>query len=365
MRGGGSEQQVALLLRHLDRQAFEPHLYLLQREGDLLADLPNDVVIHSFDENHSATRSRLPGGIYRAQVRHLEQVIEKNSIDVVYDRTFQMTMIAGGARCASVPRVSTIVSPPELAFPLVEKKYLWLKRRKLAKAYRQSGAVVAVSRLASDSAQRFYGMSPRQIQVIHNPVDAKRVRENAKRESPPSRDERLTLVAVGRMTQEKGHRDLIEAFAQLETRDTVPPLQLWLIGDGPLRSELQSLALQCLQRHRATFLGTCRNPAPAISAADVLVLPSHFEGMPNVVLEAFALSTPVIATRAGGTVELERESPTILWAQPNDPRSLADAIAEFASDRRGAETRVQAAGSLVHDYHDAEKTVRRIEDLLR
>ena len=138
---------------------------------------------------------------------------------------------------------------------------------------------------------------------------------------------------------------------------------VWFIGDGPLRIQLQELAANCAP-HEIQFLLRQPNPAPWIAAADSLVLPSHFEGMPNVVLEAFALSTPVIATRAGGTIELERDEPTILWANPKDPKSLATAIREFVTDRSLVKQKTNAATRLIQAHHDVDTTVRRIPDLL-
>ena len=99
-------------------------------------------------------------------------------------------------------------------------------------------------------------------------------------------------------------------------------------------------------------------------ASDALVLPSHFEGLPNVVLEAMALGTPVIATRSGGTIELQRDQPTILWAEPNTPSSLADALLAFAKDRSAARWRAENAKALIAQHHDATKTTRLIESFL-
>jgi glycosyltransferase involved in cell wall biosynthesis len=341
MRGGGSEQQILLLLRHLNRERFEPYLYLLERTGDLLRDVPSDVPIYAFDDLPPSRGFYFPGKVFREQVRHLQRVVDEHSIDVIYDRTFHMTMIAGGIK-QTVPRVSTIVSPPEQAFPLVESRFLWLKHRQLRKAYRASARIVAVSNLAAESAARFYGLSRSRIKT--------------------PRDERFTLVCVGRMTFEKGQRDLVEAVAML-ANENVQPMCVWMIGDGPLRTELQQLATKC-HPHEIKFLMRQSNPAPWIARADALVLPSHFEGMPNVVLEAFALSTPVIATRAGGTIELQRDEPTILWADPSNPTSLASAIHQFVADRSSAKQRADAATRLIRTHHDVQDAVRQIEEML-
>ena len=99
--------------------------------------------------------------------------------------------------------------------------------------------------------------------------------------------------------------------------------------------------------------------------ADALILPSLFEGMPNVVLEAMALGTPVIATRAGGTIELERKEPTILWAEPQNPNSLAEAIISFASDPQSSASRTQAATRLISEHHNIKATCHRLEQYLK
>lgn len=367
MRGGGSEQQTLLLLQHLNRSLFIPHLYLTERAGDLLARVPADVMIHSLDTIDTTAGFYFPGRALRRQVDHLESVLKRESIDVIYDRTFHMTMIAGPAgKSTGVPRVSTIVSPPEHALPLVESRFVALKRRRLAKAYHESRHVIAVSQQAAESATAYYGLAGDPVVVIPNPVDVEAIRQAAANTARPASD-RLTLVCVGRMTAEKGHRDLISAMIACESDwpSDAPPITLRLVGDGPLRRELESLWQGRGHRHSIEFLGRQPDPAPLIRSADALVLPSHFEGMPNVVLEAMALATPVIATRAGGTIELEKDEPTILWAEPRSPSSLAQAIMKFVTEREAAKVRVDAATTLIAKYHNVKETTRRIEELLK
>ena len=97
MRGGGSERQTLMLLKHLDRSQFSPHLYVMERTGDLLSQVPTDVPIHSFEDVRKEPVVYLPGGVMRQQIRHLKKLLSDESIDVIYDRTFHMTMIAGPA----------------------------------------------------------------------------------------------------------------------------------------------------------------------------------------------------------------------------------------------------------------------------
>lgn len=368
MRGGGSERQTLLLLRHLDRGKFSPELYVTERAGDLMPEIPSDVVVHSYEDAAQLVGPNYPGRILRHQIRYVRELLVAREIDVIYDRTFHMTMIAGpAAQRVGVPRVSTIVSPPEYAVPAVEKRFVWLKRLRLARAYRQSTAVIAVSRQAALSAENYYGLPSGSVAVIHNPIDVEHLRHDAGGEPACKKDDRFTIVCVGRMTEEKGHHDLVSAIELSESMwsEDLPDLRVVMIGGGPLCDELQARVRGALKRHQIQFLGAQSSAAPMIASADALVLPSHFEGMPNVVLEAMALGTPVVATRSGGTVELEGDQPTILWAQPENPPSLAEALSNLVSDRESAQRRAAAAGQWIQQHHDVRQTTRRIEDLLQ
>ena len=365
MRGGGSERQTLLLLRHLDRARFEPHLYVIERAGDLMSEIPDDVPVHSFADLPRPNQLYFPGRILRQQIADLRDRIVEEKIAVVYDRTFAMSLIAAPAcQRLGIPRISTIVSPPERALPLVEKRFVRWKRWRLSAAYRQARTVVAVSKIAARSAEKYYKLFPNSVTVIPNPVDRDDLLLKSAAAIPRDPDH-VTMVCVGRMTSEKGHADLIRAVALAEPDwpAEVPPLKLIMVGDGPLRSQLQQLAAEKVVRHSIEFVGVEANPAARIATADALVLPSLFEGMPNVVLEAMALGTPVIATRAGGTIELMDQEPTMLLADPGKPLSLASAIGEFVSDRDAAIRRADAALRYVRDFHDVNQTTRRIEDL--
>ena len=366
MRGGGSERQTLLLLQHLDRSLFEPHLYLMERSGDLLQDIPDDVTVHTFADLHQKPWIYIPGRVMRQQIRHLHNLLVAESIDVVYDRTFHMTMIAGPAcRNAGKPRVSTIVSPPDRAVPLVERRFVRAKRRRLAKSYKESSHVLAVSKVAADSAESYYALPSGLVNVVPNPVDIAALQKIRLRRSNGSGSHR-TIVCVGRMTEEKGQHDLISAVAFAQSSWTeIPPLHIVMVGDGPLRKELEEASRQIQSPHVIEFVGSLPEATSMMVDADALVLPSHFEGMPNVVLEAMVLGIPVIATRAGGTVELERDEPTITWADPKNPQSLAAALKVFAANPESRQQRVEAARRMVEERHDIRKTARIIEQYLK
>lgn len=385
MAGGGSERQTLLLLRHLDRRAFNVHLYVKRAEGSLMAQVPDDVCVHTATSFASHNRLYWPGRIAAQEANELRQILLQQEIDVVYDRTYHMSLIAGPA-CARlsgagkrVPRISTIVSPPSRALPSVETRFVELKRRKLATAYSRSDEVIAVSQIAADDAARHYRLESKHISVIRNPVDVDALNEGCKHAtSALDRDrERINMVCVGRMTSEKGHATLLNALQLLQ--DDWPtqtqPIHMWLVGDGPRRGELTDMACQFgllasdesrsdVRHHLVSFVGHVNEPAASIAAADALVLPSHFEGLPNVVLEAMAVSTPVIATRAGGTTEIQHDDPVAFWAEAGDVASLAAAILKFVTHRDLANVHVNNALRALDQHHDVRQTTRRIESLL-
>ncbi|MBB3205877.1 glycosyltransferase involved in cell wall biosynthesis [Rhodopirellula rubra] len=395
MRGGGSEHQVALLARHLPRDQFDVHLYLTHAEGELLAEIPPDVKTHSlaFEQGKSGWRKladRWPGTILRRQAEEFAEIVQREGIDVVYDRAFHNTMIAGHPAIKNemkARRVSTIVSPPDVALPMVEKRFVAAKRRLLADAYRRSDTVVAVSTAAADSAATYYGLPRDRIVVVANPVDVGRVRavagmpsadighESERGITPAAHGDRLRLVCVGRMTPEKGQADLIEAIGRLRGRwpdSGVPRLVVRFIGDGPDRESLERRWSEMadpdgsVDGHLVEFAGVISPALSEIARSNGLVLPSHFEGMPNVVLEAFALEVPVVATRSGGTTDLQTDSgqPTCFWAEPGDPESLAVALLAMAGNPDRRARHVVVAGDLIRERHGIEDAIGKIGRIL-
>jgi len=322
MDGGGSERQTLLLLKHLDRRRFAPELYLLRRTGSLLDQVPGDVPIHCFEDAGSridggqppfrsldqgwqrslakiAARLKwlpLPGRVHRRQVADVARVLVERQIDVIYDRTFHMTLIAGEAALTTgVPRVSTIVSPPSRAVPLNAGRFLSIKKRRLRQAYRDSAAVIAVSHPTARDAAAFYHLPRRRFLVAANPVDCDALDQIVAATPPPGRDQRYTIACVGRISTEKGQMELVEALRKLRSDHPDQPLpRVWMIGDGPLRASLQQRVRDERLQDAIEFIGHVSQPAPWIAAADAVCITSYFEGFPNVLLESMALGVPVI-----------------------------------------------------------------------
>ena len=116
----------------------------------------------------------------------------------------------------------------------------------------------------------------------------------------------FVIGSVGRLAPEKNHKALIGAVAELRRRSI--DAHLLLVGEGELRAQLEQQAAQLQLREHVTFAGLQRDVRPAVSMADVFVLPStHVETFSNAALEAMAMGKPVILSRIGGAAEMIRD----------------------------------------------------------
>ena len=141
------------------------------------------------------------------------------------------------------------------------------------------------------------------------------------------------VAAFGRFVPVKGLGLLIEAFADLARRRLPRRPVLALVGDGPLRAELEAEARRLGPGVRVVFPGWLEDPAPWLRAADLVVQPSlPEEALGNVVLEAWAAGRPVLVTRFKGALELTRHGVDAFQVEPGDPKALSDAMALLIQD---------------------------------
>lgn len=196
--------------------------------------------------------------------------------------------------------------------------------RQVSKAFRQCRRVVAVSRAL---AAKCRALGAERVDVVYNGVDTTLFAPSAADERGQRDPQAPVILFVGNLLASKGCFDLLEAMPML--LDRVPGARLVFAGSGTDRPRLGRRAASLAIASSVTFAGTIDHAglAPLMRAASVVCLPSHSEGVPNVLLEAMACGTPVVATRVGGIPEVVPPHAGIL-VEPRHPAALADALGE-------------------------------------
>lgn len=213
------------------------------------------------------------------------------------------------------------------------------------------------------------GHPAHKIEIIHNGVDPTRF---SPADDRPALAERLGLPAsapaigiVAMLRPEKDHRTLLRAMRMV--LDEIPDAHLVIVGDGPLRAELEDLTARLGIADNVHFAGTRSDVGEVLPALDVFVLSSTTECFPIAVLEAMACGVPVVGTAVGGLPEMVDDGITGLVVPPGSPRAMADALVKILRDPdemgRAARRSVEERFTLARSVEVAADTLARTAGL--
>jgi len=288
MEGGGAQRAVAKLAAGLVRRGQAVDLVLAHARGPYLAEIPPEVRVVDLDVRRMAT-AVLPLARY---LRHERP----SAVLSVLDYVNVVCVAARGLARSDVRLVVSERNTLSMTVAHTTRRRTRLMPRLVRWAYPRADAVVAVSEGVAHDLVTGFGLAGSSVRVLNNPVVTPEVTRMQSRPAshPWLRDPSLTVVlAVGRLVQQKDHATLIEAFARA---DLGPQVRLVVLGEGPLRPDLEAVVARHGLAGRVHLPGFVDNPYAEMAAADLFVLPSRWEGSPGVLIEAMSCGVPVVAT---------------------------------------------------------------------
>jgi len=267
-------------------------------------------------------------------------------------------------RLAKVP-----VVPWEQAFLSYDRPFLPTSMKYTAPVIRRllysgSAAVAATSTDVAEEVRK--ELKLKHVWVLPNPCDPEEIRRAIESYSR-SYGEFCSLIAVGRLVYEKGI-DVLHKALHILHKEGLNNFRLTVLGDGPLRYQLEEMTNQLDLQEIVTFLGYIPNPYPYMAQFDIFVHASRWEGFGMVIVEAMALGLPVVATSClGGPKEILDYGKYGRLVPPDDPKALAETLADLINHPEERKRLSQASLHRVEFYRPeciAEK-VLEIEEFVQ
>jgi len=335
---GGTEQGLVALLPALARHGVYSEVLSLAGPQTVQHDLEaSGVPVYTLGLQ---TRR----DIWRAATQ-VRRFLRHGQYDLVHSRLFFSCMqnalarltAPGPRRVASFHNETFVGFPPNTAWKRVR---LWLEAGAMRSCM---DGTAAISRAVKDHHQRYLGL--RDITVIYNAFDVEGLASVAP--APQRlRSDRLNVVIAGRLVEQKGHDVLLQAWQGVELAGL--DAHLHVFGDGPLRATIEE-QVRALSLERVCLHGYVSQQAllGALAAADLVVMPSRWEGFGRSAGEAMALGRPVIASDVGGLREFIVHGESGLLVPPGDSHALSTVVdrllrapEERAQLGRNAKTRI-------------------------
>lgn len=313
---GGAERISVLIGKNIDKDLFDVRFYLIDRRSgtSIAAFIPNGLPI---------VRIANPNPL--ALMRNMIRAIRAEHPDSIF---------------SSVMYLSTKFMPWRWLFPQVKVvlrcennlyTFTKIQRLRIGLTYRMASHIIAQTQEMKDELAGQWHINRKKIVVLQNPIDQERIDKGVISAANPYPDNGLKhYVAVGRFVYQKGYDILVKAFC-LANKGIVDA-DLYIIGDkdmteGRIYDEIMAIAKQNQCESRIHCIGYLSNPYPHIKYADCFVLSSRWEGLPNVLIEALYLHTPVAATACIPAISrIVSEGVTGYLSEVENPESLACAM---------------------------------------
>lgn len=339
----GAEKQMLLLCKALKARGHDVHVAALTRLGPLAADFEQAGI--------PVTLIGKPLKIDPFALRRLAAWLKNGQFDVVQSWIFAANSYArAAARLAfGRNRAKPVVIATEMAVDLWKSPWHFKIDRKLAQ---WASAVVGNSKAVVEFYEKQVGLPPGKLHCIYSGIESteatgpdeslKKIARQALQLAP---EDGPVLLFAGRLAEQKRVLDLLKAVDILQHLH--PRIRLFIAGDGPLKKELIAFAEAVDLKDKALFLGLRNDMAQLYNATDIVVLPSSYEGLPNVVMEAQLRGLPVVAAAAPGTTELVHHPQTGLTHPVGDSTELARLLDELIDNPEKARTLGQQGREMI------------------
>lgn len=325
--GGGAERVVQTLSTFWTKTGYDVTIATLDKQN-LDYDLDDNIKISPLPLAN-LSRGTLKFILLPFQAYFLNRAIGKNKPDIIISflgRANIVNILSGNFFSTRPTLISERTRTDLLYSHFVPKdivmKYLikWL--------YPYSDMVLCLSDYVSSSIKA-YGIPEANVKTIYNPQDLRRIKQLGKKLSPKITT-RPYIVSCGRLVDQKDFATLIKSFKKVRE---VCNVDLVILGEGPLRSELESLAKSLNIAEHVHLVGWKKNPFAIMANAEIFALSSKIEGFGNVIVEAMALGLPIVCTNgAGGPSEILSNGEHGFLVPVGDEKKLSDAIIKLLQD---------------------------------
>jgi len=295
--------------------------------------VPNDVPLHVLPASRNFLFAR-----HIHKIRALTAVIESVQPDVLLSFLDGSNVLALETKLLKKPNCAFVISQRNNLSVSFERRYefkgfrRWLKMAYVRWLYPKADHIISLSHGVKNDLVDNFDMPPDKITPIHNPIAIQKIIEKSTEpvSYPWNRQSCRIVIAVGRLYEQKGYFDLIEAFSRLEMDR---PVKLVILGEGELRGQLEDFIASKGLQNDIWMPGFVENPWACMRDADVFVLSSHWEGFGNVIVEAMACGTPVVVTDCDyGPREIINNGEDGILVPVGDVARLADEIDALLSD---------------------------------
>jgi glycosyltransferase involved in cell wall biosynthesis len=347
---GGAETLLVELIRRMDRKRFAPELCCLKQFDQLGEALAREVPAFTglISQKYDIT-----------VLWRLARLMRRRQIDAVVTVGAGDKMFWGrlAARLSGVPVVCSALH--STGYP----DHVEFSNRLLTPL---TDAFIAVAEPQGRHLAAYEGCPAEKIRVIPNGVDVERFCPR-----PPSRelqaelklDPRAPVAGIVAALRPEKHHEMFLRVASL-VHDRLPAARFLIVGDGPERANLESLARKLGVAEAVKFLGTRSDVPEVLSLMDAVLLTSHNEANPICLLEAMACGKPVVATRVGSVTETVLPGLSGYLVDPNDSQGMADRVLELLANRDRAAAMGAAGRDHVAAHWSVDRMVQGYEDLI-
>ena len=354
----GPERQMLQLAKHMRREGFQLEMLVLYRRKGAMP------LIHPLIEkarNHGLKAEQLEGKakLSPKAIFYIAQRLKRERFSLIHTHGYKANILGAiAAKLAGVRSVATVHLHTETSHRLRLYRIIDLL------ALRFFPKVIAVS----ESLRQYLiaaSLPPKKVVTVHNAVDLGIFTSDVSSHNDKALKNRLGISSdqhivsiIGRLASQKGHYYFLESAKRVA--EVLPETRFLVVGDGPLREELEGLSLSLGIAQAVRFLGYRQDIATLMGMSDVIVMPSLREGLPYVLLEALALARPVVGTQMGGIPEVIKHGETGFLVPPKDSEGLAEAIIRVLRNPEEA-ARLGARGrELVSREFNVETMVQKV-----